>query len=140
MPKESTASESVLITAANEAKEKSEAKFSHFRVGVALETSSGGIYSAFNIEASSYGLSMCAERIAIWKAITSGESHFTRIAIVSDAEDFCTPCGACRQVLYELAGDIQVYMTNAKGELKKERLSSLLPEAFTSNTLLNGRD
>lgn len=140
MSKKSTGSESVLVAAANEAKEKSEAKFSHFRVGVALETRSGSIYSAFNIESSSYGLSMCAERIAVWKAVTSGENQFTRIAIVSDAEDFCPPCGACRQVLYELAGDIQVYMTNAKGELKKQTLSSLLPEPFTPETLLNGRD
>ncbi|MCL4538671.1 MAG: cytidine deaminase [Bacteroidetes bacterium] len=135
-----TTSESALITAAREARNKSKAKFSHFRVGAALEARNGDIYSAFNVESSSYGLSMCAERIAVWKAITAGESEFSRIAIVSDAEDFCTPCGACRQVLYELAGDIRVYMTDSKGNLKAEMLSSLLPDAFTSKTLLNGRD
>lgn len=140
MLKKITASESALITAASEAREKSKAKFSHFRVGAALESRSGKIYSAFNVESSSYGLSMCAERIAVWTAITAGESEFTRIAIVSDAEDFCTPCGACRQVLFELAGDIEIYMTNSKGDLKTERLTSLLPDAFTSKTLLNGRD
>ncbi|MCL5266886.1 MAG: cytidine deaminase [Bacteroidetes bacterium] len=140
MLKQMTTSESALITAAREARNKSKAKFSHFRVGAALEARNGDIYSAFNVESSSYGLSMCAERIAVWKAITAGESEFSRIAIVSDAEDFCTPCGACRQVLYELAGDIRVYMTDSKGNLKAEMLSSLLPDAFTSKTLLNGRD
>jgi len=131
---------SELVAAAKEAKEKSEAAYSHFRVGAAIETESGKIYSAFNIESSSYGLSMCAERIAIWKAITSGESKFKRVAIVSDARDFCTPCGACRQVMYELAGDIEIIMTNETGEVKMELLSSLIPHAFTSKTLLNGRD
>ncbi len=135
-----TASEYALVAAASEARDKSKAKFSKFRVGVALEARNGRIFQAFNVESSSYGLSMCAERIAVWEAITAGESEFTRIAIVSDAEDFCSPCGACRQVLYELAGNIEVYMTNSKGELKKESLSALLPDAFTSKTLLNGRD
>ena len=129
-----------LIAAAEVARKKSEAVFSHFRVGAAIETKAGKVYSAFNIESSSYGLSMCAERIAIWKAITSGESKFLRIAIVSDAEEFCPPCGACRQVLFEHAGDLDIYMTNKNGDVKKEKLSSLLPHAFTAKTLLNGRD
>ncbi len=131
---------SELIAAADKARKKSDPPFSHFRVGAAIETKEGNIYSAFNIESSSYGLSMCAERIAVWKAITSGESEFRRIAIISDALDFCPPCGACRQVMFELTGDIDIYMTNKKGEVKKEKLSSLLPNAFTSKTLLNGRD
>jgi cytidine deaminase len=129
-----------LIAAADEARKKSEAAFSHFRVGAAIETQGGEIFSAFNIESSSYGLSMCAERIALWKAVTSGNHEFKKIAIVSDAAEFCAPCGACRQVMYELAGDIDVYMTNRNGEVKKEKLSSLLPHAFTAKTLLNGRD
>ena len=140
MSQESTASLTDLISAADEARKKSEARFSHFRVGAAIQTESGKIYSAFNIESSSYGLSMCAERIAVWSAINDGESNFTRIAIVSDAKDFCTPCGACRQVMYELAGDIEIFLTNKKGEVRSYRLSSLIPEAFTSKTLLNGRD
>ncbi|HQT92047.1 MAG TPA: cytidine deaminase [Candidatus Kryptobacter bacterium] len=140
MSKETTASVSGLISKATEAKEKSEARFSHFRVGAAIETAGGKVYSAFNVESSSYGLSMCAERIALWSAVNAGESKFTRIAIVSDARDFCTPCGACRQVMYELAGDIDVYLTNRKGDVRNYRLSSLLPEAFTSKTLLDGRD
>ena len=140
MSKETTASVSGLISKATEAKEKSEARFSHFRVGAAIETAGGEVYSAFNVESSSYGLSMCAERIALWSAVNAGESKFTRIAIVSDARDFCTPCGACRQVMYELAGDIEVYLTNRKGDVRNYRLSSLLPEAFTSKTLLDGRD
>ncbi len=129
-----------LIAAAEIARKNSEAAFSHFKVGAAIETEAGKVYSGFNIESSSYGLSICAERIAVWKAITSGESKFKKIAIVSDAVDFCPPCGACRQVMYELAGDIEIYMTNKKGEVKMEKLSSLLPLAFTTKTLLNGRN
>ncbi len=140
MSQETTASLSELLASANEAKEKSEARFSHFRVGAALQTNSGKIYPAFNIEASSYGLSMCAERIAIWTAVNAGESAFSRIAIVSDSAEFCPPCGACRQVLYELAGDIEIFLSNKKGEVRSYRLSSLLPEAFTSRNLINGRD
>ncbi len=140
MSKAVTPSVSELVADATRAKEKSKAEFSGFRVGAAIETAGGKVYSAFNIESSSYGLSMCAERIAIWSAVNSGETRFKRVAIVSDAKDFCTPCGACRQVLFELAGDIEVYLTNGLGEMRNYRLSSLLPEAFTSKTLLNGRD
>jgi cytidine deaminase len=140
MSQKTTPSLTDLISAADEARKKSGARFSHFRVGAAIQTESGKIYSAFNIESSSYGLSMCAERIAVWSAINDGVSQFTRIAIVSDANDFCTPCGACRQVVYELAGDIEIFLTNKKGEVRSYRLSSLIPEAFTSKTLLNGRD
>jgi cytidine deaminase len=129
-----------LVAAAKNAKEKSEAGFSHFRVGAAIENEAGEIYSAFNVESSSYGLSMCAERIALWKAIASGKTKFKKIAIVSDAVDFCPPCGACRQVMLELAGDIDIYMTNRNGDVKKEKLSSLLPQAFTSKTMSDGRD
>ena len=128
---------SKLIAKARVARNKSEAAFSQFRVGAAIETKTGTVYSAFNIESSSYGLSMCAERIALWKAITSGEAEFRRIAIVSDAVDFCPPCGACRQVMLELAGDIEIFMTNKSGDVKKEKLSSLLPQAFTAKTLSN---
>jgi cytidine deaminase len=140
MSKNSTASVSGIISAATRAKEKSEAKFSHFRVGAAIETAAGKIYSAFNVESSSYGLSMCAERIALWTAINAGETKFSRVAIVSDAKDFCTPCGACRQVMFELAGDVEIFLTNRSGDVRNYKLSKLLPEAFTSKTLLDGRD
>ncbi len=129
-----------VFEAAERARKKADPRFSHFRVGAAIETESGEIYSAFNIESSSYGLSMCAERIAIWKAITAGESRFRKMAIVSDAFDFCPPCGACRQIIYELAGDIDICMRNKDGVVKKKKISSLLPQAFTAKTLLNGRD
>jgi len=140
MSRDASVSLSELISIADEAKQKSEAKFSHFRVGAAIQASTGKIHAAFNVESSSYGLSMCAERIALWTAINAGEKMFTRIAIVSDAKDFCTPCGACRQVLYELAGDIDVVLQNKKGQVRSYKLSSLLPEAFTAKTLLDGRD
>jgi cytidine deaminase len=129
-----------LVAAAEEAKMKAKADFSHFRVGAAIEGESGKIYSAFNIESSSYGLSMCAERIALWTAVVSGERKFRRLAIVSDAADFCQPCGACRQVIQELAGNIEIYMTDKNGNIKRKKLSTLLPHPFTSKTLLDGRD
>ena len=128
-----------LIAAADKARKKSDPSFSHFRVGAAIETKSGQVYSAFNIESSSFGLSMCAERIAIWKAITFGETDFRRVAIVSDADEFCPPCGACRQVMFEFAGDIDIFMTNRNGGVKKQKLSSLLPQAFTAETMSRAR-
>ena len=128
-----------LISTAEDARKQSIAAFSHFKVGAAIESEEGKIYTGFNVESSSYGLSMCAERIALWKAITSGEKKFKRLAIVSDSVDFCPPCGACRQVLLELAGNLEVYMKNKNGEIRKETLSSLLPLAFSAKTLLDGR-
>ncbi len=133
MPASEAVSE--LIDTARKAKEKSGANYSHFRVGAAVETDAGKIYAAFNIESSSYSLSICAERLALWKAISEGESKFKRLAIVSDADEFCPPCGACRQVMIELAGDIEIYMTNKRGDVKREMLSSLIPQAFTSQML-----
>jgi cytidine deaminase len=135
MSKQTSTSPSDLIAIANQAREKSEAQFSRFRVGAAIETDTGSVYSAFNIESSSYSLSICAERLALWKAITEGETNFRRIAIISDSDEFCTPCGACRQVLFELAGDIEIYLTNGRDQVKTERLSSLIPQAFTSQML-----
>jgi cytidine deaminase len=112
------------------------APHSQFRVGAAILTKGGKIYSGCNIENSSYGLTMCAERVAIFKAISEGETSFKAIAICTDDPDFTPPCGACRQVLLDLAGDLDFIMTNSRGKKKIIKLKKLLPFAFNEETLI----
>jgi cytidine deaminase len=114
---------------------KAYAPFSTFRVGSAILASDGKIYTGCNIENSSYGLTICAERVAIFKAISEGASKFKAIALVSDDSGFTPPCGACRQVLFELAGNIDLIMMNSKDQFKIVKLRSLLPFAFTRKNL-----
>jgi len=111
-----------------------QAKYSNFRVGAALETADGRIFSGCNVESSSYGLTICAERVALSKAISEGELNFTKIAIVGPAADFCPPCGACRQLLYDYAPDLEIIMTDGK-EVKCMILRELLPFAFEETKL-----
>ena len=113
-----------------ESKKNAFAPYSKFHVGAALLTSGGKIYTGCNVESSSYGLTMCAERTAVFKAYSEGERSFTAIAIAADTSDFCPPCGACRQVLSDLCGDIDVILVNSSGETALHKLSSLLPLAF----------
>jgi cytidine deaminase len=124
-----------LLVVAHESKSRAHAPYSNFRVGAALESTSGRIYSGCNIEISSYGLTMCAERTAVFKAVSEGERNFRAIAVVADDPDFTPPCGACRQVLFDLAGNIDVIMVNGKGKVRIEELKNLLPLAFTSKHL-----
>jgi cytidine deaminase len=124
-----------LVVAAIGAKELAYAPYSKFRVGAAILAKDGRILTGCNIESSSYGLTICAERTAIFKAYSEGIHEFTAIAVVSDDPEFTPPCGACRQVLIDLAGDIDFVMANAKNKLKVLRLKSLLPLAFTSKNL-----
>jgi cytidine deaminase len=124
-----------LAEAAQEAKLNAYAPFSKFGVGAALLTADGQIFTGCNIENSSYGLTICAERVAVFKAISQGASKFKAIAIVSDDPDFTPPCGACRQVLSDLTGNIDFIMMNAKKRFKIIKVSSLLPFAFTRNYL-----
>lgn len=124
-----------LVEAAIRAKELAHAPYSKFRVGAALQAKDGTIITGCNIENSSYGLTICAERTAIFKAYSAGMREFTAIAVVSDDQEFTPPCGACRQVLYELAGNIDFIMSDAKNRHKIVKLKSLLPLAFTSNNL-----
>ncbi len=119
-----------LIKQALHERTSAKAFFSHFRVGALLLSKKGKIYRGSNIELSSYGLTMCAERVAIFKAISEGEQNFQSIFIASDAQKITTPCGACRQVLWELAGDIDVYMINCQGAYQMLKLSQLLPNGF----------
>lgn len=125
----------ILIEIAQEAKKKAYAPYSNFQVGAALLSKDGRIFSGCNIENSSYGLTVCAERVAFFKAISSDVKKFKAIAIVSDFSGFTSPCGACRQVLFELGGNIEVILVNKKKETKIFKLLKLLPLAFTGKNL-----
>ncbi|MBI5472829.1 MAG: cytidine deaminase [Ignavibacteriae bacterium] len=106
--------------------------YSNFRVGAALLTKRGKVYSGCNIEISSFALTICGERTAIFKAISEGEREFKAIAVATDEDSFTAPCGACRQVLMDLAGDIDFVMSNKSGEIKVLKMSELFPHPFGS--------
>ena len=124
-----------LANKAVEAKSKAVASYSKFHVGAALLTKNNKVYQAGNIETSSYSLTICAERTALFKAVSEGEREFTAIAIASDDHNFCPPCGACRQVMNDLCGNIDVIMINHKNELKQIKLSELFPFPFGDDNL-----
>ena len=124
-----------LVEAARRAKRRAFAPYSHFHVGAALLSSNGRIYSGCNVEISTYALTICAERTAIFKAISEGERNFKANAVVSDDPDFTPPCGACRQVLMDLAGNIDFLMINGKGAVKVLSMKTLLPHAFGQKNL-----
>ena len=124
-----------LIQKAVEAKQSSHSPYSKFRVGSALLTEDEKVFLGCNVENSTYGLTMCAERTAIFKAISEGERKFKAIAISSDSADFITPCGACRQIIYDHCGEIDIICTNGMGEYKVFKTSELLPFAFGDKDL-----
>ena len=124
-----------LARQAMEARRRAIAPFSHFTVGAALCTRAGEVYLAGNIESSSYGLTLCAERVALFKALSEGESEFSAIAIAAGTDEFCSPCGACRQVLWDYAPKIEVILVNRNGKIRKYQLAELLPEAFDKKLL-----
>ncbi|MBM4168252.1 MAG: cytidine deaminase [Ignavibacteria bacterium] len=126
-----------LVSVAQSVRRLAHAPFSNFHVGAALLATDGRIYTGCNIENSSYGLTICAERTAVFKAISEGERNFRAIAVISDESGFTPPCGACRQVLMDLAGNIDFIMANAKGEMEIVKLKELLPLAFTPKNLKN---
>ncbi|HEY2383711.1 MAG TPA: cytidine deaminase [Terriglobia bacterium] len=119
-----------LIARASEARAKALAPYSGFKVGAALRTKDGRIFSGCNIENVSYGLSVCAERVALWKALSEGAREFSGLAIVTDAGVVTPPCGACRQLLWEYCGDIPVHLHSLKGLDEEHRLAALLPFPF----------
>jgi cytidine deaminase len=114
------------------------APHSGFLVGAALETRNGKIYGGCNIENATYGLTVCAERVAVWKAVSEGESRFRRIAIVADTMTLTPPCGPCRQILWEYCGDIELILSNLQGRKAKYRLSELFPMPFDNRFLNDG--
>ena len=124
-----------LLIAAMAARNRAHAPFSGFKVGAAVQTPDGHIYTGCNVESASYGLTCCAERVAIFKAVSEGAKHFLRVAVVADTEELTPPCGACRQVLWELCGDVEVYLLNLKKQMVCYKLGELLPLAFDRRLL-----
>jgi cytidine deaminase len=122
-----------LIEAALKAREMAHAPFSNFRVGAALEDDSGRIHTGCNIENATYGLTVCAERVAVFKAISEGARSFRRIAIASDSAVLTPPCGACRQILWEFCGDVEVVLADPRGRTETLRLRDLLPRPFDAS-------
>jgi len=130
---------SALARLAKAAKKHSFSPYSHFRVGAAVLAESGKFYTGCNVENSSYGLTVCAERTALFKAISEGERDFVALAIASDENSYTPPCGACRQVIMDLAGDIDVILTKRGSTLEVHRVSALLPLPFGLENLKSHR-
>ncbi|MCX7876239.1 MAG: cytidine deaminase [Melioribacteraceae bacterium] len=127
-----------LVKIAIDAKKKALPQFSKFHVGAALLTNDGKIFTGANIENSSYGLTLCAERLAVFKALHDGERNFKKIAIAADSENYISPCGACRQIMIEFCGpELEVIMINSKGKHKTVKMKDLLPYSFDKEFLNN---
>lgn len=124
-----------LFTAALDARRHAHAPFSRFLVGAALEDETGRIHTGCNVENATYGLTLCAERLAIFKAVSEGVRKFRRIAIAADTGTLTPPCGACRQILWEFCGDIEVALVNLAGKTETYRMKDLLPRAFDASFL-----
>ncbi len=125
-----------LITEAEKARKRAYAPYSKFKVGAAVLSADGKIFTGCNIENASIGLALCAERVAIFKAISEGSTKLKAIAIIGDTDKPCSPCGACRQVISEFGEDIPLIMANLKGDVKIKKIKELLPGAFGKNDLL----
>jgi cytidine deaminase len=124
-----------LIEAAKQARLHSVSPFSNFSVGAAVRTASGKVYTGCNVESASYGLTVCAERVAIWKALSEGERQFTELAVVADTETLTPPCGTCRQIIWEFARGARIVFANLKGESEEFHIGDLLPRAFDARFL-----
>ncbi len=124
-----------LVEAARSARANAHAPYSKFRVGAAVECADGRIFTGCNVENATYGLSVCAERVAVWKAISEGAREFTRVAVCAGTSQLTPPCGACRQILWEFCGDVEVVLSNLAGSTETLRLSTLFPRAFDASFL-----
>jgi cytidine deaminase len=124
-----------LIESARVARLHAHAAFSHFLVGAALEAKDGRIFTGCNVENATYGLTICAERVAVFKAISEGCRSFVRVAVVADTAAPTPPCGACRQILWEFGGDLEVILANLKAETARFSLAALLPHPFDARLL-----
>jgi cytidine deaminase len=125
----------LLIAAAKQARENAHAPYSNFRVGAALRSTSGRVFNGCNVENATYGLTICAERVAIFNAISEGERGFSAIAVVTDTESLTPPCGACRQLLWEFCGDIPVTLANLVGKRETIQMNELFPRPFDESNL-----
>ena len=124
-----------LIEAAFAAREHAHAPFSKFKVGAALEDDSGHIFTGCNVENATYGLTICAERVAVFKAISEGALKFKRIAVAADTDALTPPCGACRQILWEFCGDVEITLANLSGRTEVLKLGDLFPRPFDASFL-----
>ncbi|MDQ3666811.1 MAG: cytidine deaminase [Acidobacteriota bacterium] len=124
-----------LIEIATEARLQSVAPFSNFQVGAAVRMENGKVYTGCNVESASYGLTVCAERVAIWKALSEGERQFTDLAVVADTESLTPPCGTCRQIIWEFARHATIVLSNLRGQQETVFISDLLPRAFDARFL-----
>src|SRR5690348_16884273 len=124
-----------LLDAALAARQNAHAPFSKFQVGAAIETADGRIFTGCNVENATYGLTVCAERVAVFKAISEGARKFRRIAIAADTDLLTPPCGACRQILWEFCGDIELILVNPRGAIETFQMASLFPRPFDASFL-----
>lgn len=124
-----------LVAAALGVREKAHAPFSKFKVGAALEDETGRAHTGCNVENATYGLTICAERVAVFKAISEGARKFRRIAVAADTDVLTPPCGACRQILWEFCGDIEIILANPRGKTETHHLRDLFPRPFDASFL-----
>jgi len=124
-----------LIEAARQVRERAHAPYSNFLVGAAIEDEAGRIFTGCNVENATYGLSLCAERVAVFKAISEGAGKLQRVAVVADTAVLTPPCGACRQILWEFCGDVPVVLANLQGHTETHQLAELYPHAFDASFL-----
>ena len=124
-----------LIEDATRARLQSVAPFSRFLVGAAVRAENGKVYVGCNVESASYGLTVCAERVAIWKALSEGERQFTELAVVADTESLTTPCGTCRQIIWEFCKHATIVLANLRGQKETVSIKELLPRAFDARFL-----
>jgi cytidine deaminase len=124
-----------LLAGALAARQNAHAPFSNFKVGAAVEDAEGRIHTGCNVENATYGLTVCAERVALFKAISEGARRFRRVAVAADTDKLTPPCGACRQVLWELCGDIEIALVNLRGKVETCRLKDLFPRPFDASYL-----
>ena len=124
-----------LVEIAKTARLHSVAPFSNFLVGAAVRTAEGKIYTGCNVESASYGLTVCGERVAIWKALSEGERQFTEIAVVADTDTLTPPCGTCRQIIWEFARGAKIVFANLNGKSEVFNIADLLPRAFDARFL-----
>ncbi len=130
-----TKSIETLIAAARSAQENAQAQFSHYPVGAALECEDGRIFTGANVESSSYGLSLCAERVALFKALSEGAKNFLRLAVVTESDPPAAPCGACRQLLWDYARDLEIFLVGSNRKPRRTSARKLFPSPFGQEDL-----
>jgi cytidine deaminase len=122
--------DNALIQAALAARLHAHAPYSHFMVGAAIEAEDGRIFTGCNVENATYGLTVCAERVAVFKAMSEGVRKFRAVAVAADSERLTPPCGACRQILWEFLGDVPLMLVNLEGKVEELRISDIFPRPF----------